>query len=166
MESSRHRRRWLEACSRRGWVEWLQSRGAWQEGTDEVVDWTRWFRHPPDRGSDAARGAGCPATTQSAGGGGSGGGGGGGRGPNTQAEPVTSVIWATSPARSPAAAVHNEGGEVRPLPGCADGPCTEEADKECFFGWGETKGYVKQMSVRGTQRSVERGGCEVSRSLG
>ena len=64
---------------------------------------------------------------------GQGGEGGGGRGPNTPAEPVTSVIWATSPARSPAAAVHNEGGEVRPPSGCADGPCTEEADKEWGF---------------------------------
>ena len=57
--------------------------------------------------------------------------------------------------------VLSEGGYVRPSPGCADGSCIEEADKECVFGGGKTKGDVKQLSVRGTQPSAERGGCEV-----
>ena len=57
--------------------------------------------------------------------------------------------------------VLNEGGYVGPPHGSANGSCIEEADKECVFGWGRTKGNVKQLSVRGTQRSAERGGWEV-----
>ena len=54
--------------------------------------------------------------------------------------------------------VLNEGGYVGPPPGSADRSCIEEADSECVFGCGRTKGNVKQLSVRGMQRSTERGG--------
>ena len=57
-----------------------------------------------------------------------------------------------------AVVVLNEGGYVGPSHGSADGSCIQEADKECVFGLGRTKGNVKQLSVRGTQRSAERGG--------
>ena len=54
--------------------------------------------------------------------------------------------------------VLNEGGDVRPPSGCADGSCIW-----CVFGRGKceaaVKENVKQVSVtRGTQRSAERGG--------
>ena len=50
--------------------------------------------------------------------------------------------------------VLNGGAYVRHPPGSADGSCIEEADKVCVFGRGRTS----QLSVRGTQRSAERGG--------
>ena len=59
------------------------------------------------------------------------------------------------------AVVLNEGGYVGLAPGSADGSCIEKADKECVSSWRRTKGNVKQLSLRGTQRSAERGGCEV-----
>ena len=93
---------------------------------------------------------------------------GGRRGRSTQAEPVGDLGLVTGRAQPGLRQQHDvdavvliEGGYVRPPPGCSDGSCIEEADKECVFGRGRTKGNVKQLSVRGTQRSAERGGCEV-----
>ena len=52
-------------------------------------------------------------------------------------------------------------GYVRFPPGSANGSCIEEADKECIFSRGRTMENVKQLFVRRTQGSAERGGCEV-----
>ena len=62
------------------------------------------------------------------------------RGPSTQAEPVGDLGLVTGRAQPGLRQKHdvdvvlNEGEDVGPPPGCADGSCIEEADKECVFG--------------------------------
>ena len=43
--------------------------------------------------------------------------------------------------------VKNERGDVRSPPGCANGPCTKEADQECVFSQGGAKRNAKQLPM-------------------